>query len=290
MKEKEKFYFQHDYTAASDIKIQGLMTEFGGLAYAIFFGTVELLHQETKHKLPLKEYVFRTISNIMVIKDPELVKNVVRSCIDDYGLFVEKDGYFYSNRVMQNFKKREEIKQKRAEAGRRGGKASSKQDESSDVKEESTPEPEEKSSNQNQPYGNQKEANAKQVLKQNQANGNKGKERKGKETKKKENALRKGNVLDIFLSEYPKQINRAKLEPVLMTFDGDLQELVDGVRRLKAYSEALKTEKQFIPNAENFIRNKDYLNPYEFTPPDNDDELEDDSELNSKLVYEQGGY
>lgn len=186
---KDTYYFQHDFAAASDFKLQALMSEFSGIAYAVYFGTVELLHQESTHKLPLANYFYKALSNQLVIKDPELVEKIIRSCIDEYNLFEEEDGYFYSKRVNQNLTRREEIRKIRQEAGRKGGKASGQQ--------RSNDEDEIYNGTEDEANAKQNEPNTKQLLKQNQAKGkqteaiakqkrSKSNQRKGKEKEKKE--------------------------------------------------------------------------------------------------------
>lgn len=78
-------------------------------------------------------------------------------------------------------------------------------------------------------------------------------------------SLTKSKVLELFNSSYPKSINRATLEPTIMQFDGNLNELVNGLQRYSKYCKATKPKLQHITDATNFIKYKKYLNGFEYT-------------------------
>lgn len=79
------------------------------------------------------------------------------------------------------------------------------------------------------------------------------------------NSITKSKVLELFNSSYPKSINRATLEPTIMQFDGNLNELVNGLQRYSKYCKATKPKLQHITDATNFIKYKKYLNGFEYT-------------------------
>lgn len=208
---KETFYFSHDYAAASDLKLRGLMSEHGGIAYAIYFGIVELLHQETEHKLPMKKYIYSSISNLMVINDPDLVEKVIYSCINDYELFIESDGFFYSKRVNKNFEKRDEIKELRKEIGRKGGKASARKRLSKNSDKDET--------KQNEAKRSKTQAKVEQTqakVEQNEAKPTKGKERKGKENKEKKKKGEGNNNIVLPYLENDGQLGDFEIDVGLM--------------------------------------------------------------------------
>lgn len=145
----DAYYFQHDYNPANDPKIICLLGNYGGLGYGIFWRVIEMLHQEKSHKLPLKNYVFEAIAKQM-LTSVEQIEEVIKKCIDDYELFQGDQLFFWSNRVLQNIKKQNEISEVRSKAGKASVLA------------------------------RQISTNVEQSL----TNGNKGKERKGKEKKR----------------------------------------------------------------------------------------------------------
>jgi hypothetical protein len=140
------FYFPHDFNARNDIKIQALLHDFKSKGYGLYWVIVEMLHEASEHKMPLKPYTFIAIAQ-QSNETPEAVEKFIYACINKYDLLIDLDGFIQSNRVNTNILRREEISNKRASAGKQG-------------------------------------ANAKQMLanaQQNQAKERKGKENKGKE-------------------------------------------------------------------------------------------------------------
>ena len=88
--EKTTFYFSHDYNTRTDIKIKKLIQRTGMQGYGVYWAIVEDLYNNNNN-LPLDyeqfAYDLRT--------DEELVKSV----INDFGLFEVNDESFYSNSV-----------------------------------------------------------------------------------------------------------------------------------------------------------------------------------------------
>lgn len=113
---KESFYFPHDYGAANDPKISALVEEYGATGYGIYWYIIELLHQDEKHTLPLKQYIYLAIAKQMKA-NAEQIESIVKHCIMVCELFLVKGDYFYSPRVMRNFEKRALISEKRRKAG-----------------------------------------------------------------------------------------------------------------------------------------------------------------------------
>jgi hypothetical protein len=103
------FYFDHDYNAQNDPKIEAMLFEKGWEGYGIFWAIIEKLAQEPCHKL-LKLY--DRIAFVLRTKF-ELVKSIV----EDYKLFQIDDQFFWSERLNKHFEKRAIL----AEKGRIGG-------------------------------------------------------------------------------------------------------------------------------------------------------------------------
>lgn len=239
---KETYYFAHDYAASSDLKLQGLMSEYRGIAYTIYFGLIELLHQETSHKLPLKKYIFSSVSNLLFVDNPDLVEKVIKSCIEDYALFIEEDGYFYSKRVFSNIEKRAEIREKRVKAGRKGGQANAKQ----------------MLSNAKAPL-EQTLSNAKANVKQNQA-----KERKGKEKKEKEKENKKDvPTFSEFYFSFPEQyqIDEFGGNAVWQKIYSDDEKTL-AVESLEKYKEFCELTDRPMSSPKNYLQQKRYLNDW----------------------------
>ena len=123
---KETFYFSHDYSCINDPKIQALIGKFGARGYGIFWRIVEMLHEDPEHKLSLKPYVLEAIGSLFK-EDVKTIKTVIDYSINTCELFQKKEGYIYSDRVLQNLEKRNKIKRARSEAGKKSAIARSQQ-------------------------------------------------------------------------------------------------------------------------------------------------------------------
>ena len=101
---KETFYFTHDYNAHGDPKIECMLFELGWESYGLYWAIIEKLAQETTHKIQTNydriAFVLRST--------PELIKCV----IEKFDLFVLENGFFFSQRLINHFKSREEKSQK----------------------------------------------------------------------------------------------------------------------------------------------------------------------------------
>jgi hypothetical protein len=143
---KDTYYFQHDYEPTSDPKMVALLGDHGAVGYGIYWRIVEMLHSDTEHKLPHKKYIYLALAKQM-LTSVEQIEAIVNFAIQECELLKSDGEYFWSDRVIRNIERRNDISKKRSKAG----KAS---------------------------------ARAKQVLtsvEQNSTNANKGKERKVKE-------------------------------------------------------------------------------------------------------------
>ena len=166
---KHTYYFKHDLNAHEDEKILDLRMEHGMEGYGIYWLLVELLASSTNYAMDFnpKRIAFSNSAN----------EQVVKSVIEDFGLFVVDGGTFMSKSLNDRMMRLDEIKNKRAEAGRKGGKtkANAKQ------------------------LLSKTEANAKQMLskpqaiaKQKQAEERREEESKGKESKEDDNTMDEG--------------------------------------------------------------------------------------------------
>ena len=110
-------YFSHDSNARDSEKLLNVRIRYGAAGYGVFFMLLERLREDAEYK-SVKDYNAIAF-NLRV--DTSLVKSVV----EDFGLFVfTEDGkYFYSESFNRRMKHKDEVRQKRIEAGRQGGLA-----------------------------------------------------------------------------------------------------------------------------------------------------------------------
>jgi len=95
---KETLYFSHDCNARNDSKLQRLQMKLGLAGVGCFWCIIEMLYEENG-RISVDEceriaFELRT--------QCELIKSV----INDFNLFVIKDGFFYSKSVLRRLEKR----------------------------------------------------------------------------------------------------------------------------------------------------------------------------------------
>ena len=109
-------YFSHDYNARTDVKIKKMIQKKGICSYGIFWAIVEDLYNNA-NALPTD---YESIAF-----DLRTNEELVESVINDFGLFIVKDNYFYSlsveerlNSVAAKSKKNSDIAKDRWERER----------------------------------------------------------------------------------------------------------------------------------------------------------------------------
>lgn len=124
---KDSFYFSHDVNTRRDPKIGALIQRFGVEGYGIWWGLVEIMHEQSGGKLQKFPKLYEGLSQILSINEAErskveaLLKHFIPALISDFCLFKEDDNYIWSDRVIRNLEDRKMKRMQRAEAGRLGG-------------------------------------------------------------------------------------------------------------------------------------------------------------------------
>jgi hypothetical protein len=94
---KESYYFSHDYNARADYKIKRLIRDHGMMGYGIFWSIVEDLYNNANAlRLDCDGIAY----------DLRADSEMVRSIINDYDLFVIKDGLFGSLSIGERLNER----------------------------------------------------------------------------------------------------------------------------------------------------------------------------------------
>ena len=110
---KETYYFSHDYNTRSDPKIKKLLARWGYPGYGVFWGLIEDLYQNA-NALPL-DYE-------CIAFDMRSDRSMIKSIINDFGLFVIEGDSFGSFSVQRRLEERAEKSEKaRQSAFRRWG-------------------------------------------------------------------------------------------------------------------------------------------------------------------------
>ena len=124
---KDAYYFSHDNNASSDPKMQEMLSVYKGKGYGWFWMLIELMHQQTSHKLKINgEHSHNIYARYCWADDDNEFEKFIKDCIERFtdekgGLFVSNDKYFWSNSLLQRIEKRNEISKKRIRAGKKGG-------------------------------------------------------------------------------------------------------------------------------------------------------------------------
>jgi hypothetical protein len=113
---KEAYYFSHDANARQDEKILMLRAEHGWEGYGIYWALVEMMFENSDSALHHNKIRGIAVSyNINIT----VLESVINTCITEE-LFVSDEEKFWSDSLIRRKNKYQEIKEKKAEAGRKG--------------------------------------------------------------------------------------------------------------------------------------------------------------------------
>lgn len=109
---KDTYYFSHDLNARNDEKILELRAQYGAEGYGIFWMIVETMAENENGGI--KDSFIGGLSHGYGVAKGWL-KQFLSTCVD-IGLFFEKDGYYFSNRLLAH----KELRNNLSEWGRLG--------------------------------------------------------------------------------------------------------------------------------------------------------------------------
>ena len=110
---KDTFYFQHDYNARNDPRLQRLIMKCGCEGIGIYWCIVEQLYEQGG-KLP-NNHIETIAFNL------HTTKTIVEEVVFGLNLFVSDDEFFWSESVLKRLESRSLISSKRSDAGKKGG-------------------------------------------------------------------------------------------------------------------------------------------------------------------------
>lgn len=102
---KETFYFQHDYNARNDPKLQDVLIDLGVEGIGVFWCIIEQLYEQGG-TLPI-----RSCKSIAFALHVDC--NVVERLVHDYGLFQNDGEKMWSESVLNRLNRRTEVSEKR---------------------------------------------------------------------------------------------------------------------------------------------------------------------------------
>lgn len=109
---KDTFYFQHDFNARNDEKILELRACYGAEGYGIFWMIVETMAENENGGVKASLMAGLSLGYGVAIGR---LSEIISTCLN-VGLFVEKDGYYFSNRLL----KYKEFRKSMSHFGREG--------------------------------------------------------------------------------------------------------------------------------------------------------------------------
>jgi hypothetical protein len=124
-------WFPHDIDSSSDIKMVALTGAFGGIGYAVFWRTIEILHNEPEHFIDLEGPAIVAIATQMQVPQERVTEILQACCTKSLGLLKLDEGRITSGRVFRNIEARKEnieLKKQAAQTRWSGGKSAKKND------------------------------------------------------------------------------------------------------------------------------------------------------------------
>jgi len=109
--DKDARYFTHDDNARTDHKIEAMMSKYGVEGYGRYWIIIENLRADRTHKIQEKSYVYESLAKQMRCPVDE-IKQFIKDCIAEYELFVQDDGFFYSESLLRRMAKLEAMRDK----------------------------------------------------------------------------------------------------------------------------------------------------------------------------------
>ena len=117
---KDAYYFSHDSSASRDIKMLKIKYIYGWEGVGLFWGIIETLRETTDFKFESNKDSIDLLASILQV-DAIKLQTFINDAIK-VGLFVECDGYFYSNSLNDRM---QEMNKKRLNGianGKKGGR------------------------------------------------------------------------------------------------------------------------------------------------------------------------
>jgi hypothetical protein len=102
-------YFTHDHNARQDPKIRALIKKYKIEGYGRYWIIIEIMRETSGYKIIQKKYVYEALAEQMLCTANE-VKEFIKDCIEEFELFVQDDGFFYSPSLIFRMTKLENLR------------------------------------------------------------------------------------------------------------------------------------------------------------------------------------
>ena len=218
-------YFSHDSNARNDAKILDLRMKHGAEGYGVYFMIIERLREEQDY-MSVKDY------NILAF-DLRVRSDLVKSVVEDFGLFQFKGELFYSESLLKRMGIMEEISEKRSRAGKKGAELRWNNGKNGNA-----------IKNNGKAMANASGNMAIAIEKHGNKTNKTNKTNKIKQTKENE-------LFECFWDSYPKKIGKTKAKQVFEKINPDddlVNKMIAKVDEYKLTNQWLKDNGQFIPH------------------------------------------
>lgn len=102
-------YFRHDMNARHDPKIQALIKKYKIEGYGRFWVIIEMMRETKGYKIKEKKYIYEALAEQLLCTVEE-IKKFIKDCIEEFELFVQAEGFFYSESLIERMAVLENIR------------------------------------------------------------------------------------------------------------------------------------------------------------------------------------
>lgn len=106
---KDARYFTHDGNARHDPKMLALIKKHGMKGYGMFWVIIETMREENGYKIKQKKYIINSLAEQMQCTAEE-VSAFIKDCIEEYELFIQDNGFIYSESLLERMAKLEHLR------------------------------------------------------------------------------------------------------------------------------------------------------------------------------------
>ena len=220
---KDAYYFSHDSNAWHDPKILALRSVYGVEGYGRYWIIIEMMREADGYRLENGKYMRNALAMQMQCT-VEQADKFITDCINEFELFKQTDGYFWSESLLRRMEKLDNVREQRSLA------AHARWDKSANAMQ--------KQSNRN--------ANAMQ---------NDAKESKVKKSKVKYTTVHL--LFDAFWKAYPRKKSRGQAEITFAKIDPDEQLLATMLTKIEQLKKSEDwQDMKYIPYPSTWLNDK----------------------------------
>jgi hypothetical protein len=109
---KDAYYFKHEEHKRDEPKLKALIKKYGMKGYGMYWVIMEMFRETVGYKIADKHYIWNALAEQMQCEAKD-VKAFVKDCVEDFELFIQEEGFFYSEDFLEQMNHLDIIRQKR---------------------------------------------------------------------------------------------------------------------------------------------------------------------------------